>query len=82
MSMREAALAGLIAVAAFGTASAQVMATVPQQLTIGYEHEGTIDAKPQACLALVKEITEWDKGADREGRAGRLRRPQAACRRI
>lgn len=64
--LRNAALAGLVVVVAAGTARAQ-MATVPQQLTIGYEHEGTIDAKPQACLAFVKEITEWDKAQTEKG---------------
>ena len=32
---------------------------VPDHLTIGYDHEGKIDASPQACLTYVKEVTEW-----------------------
>jgi hypothetical protein len=67
MSVRKTALAGMIVIAAAGTAGAQVMATVPQQLAIGYEHEGAIDAKPQACLDFVKEITEWDKAQTEKG---------------
>ena len=41
--------------------------TLPQTLTIGYEHEGKIDASHQACVALVKEITEWDAAQTEKG---------------
>jgi hypothetical protein len=40
---------------------------LPPTLTIGYEHEGKIDASHQACLALVKEITEWDAAQTEKG---------------
>jgi hypothetical protein len=40
---------------------------VPDRLAIGYENEGKIDASPQACLAAVKEVTEWDKAATEKG---------------
>ena len=40
---------------------------VPDRLVIGYDNEGKIDASPQACLAYVKEITEWDKAQTEKG---------------
>ena len=40
---------------------------VPDHLVIGYDHEGKIDASAQACLAQVKEITEWDKAQTEKG---------------
>jgi hypothetical protein len=40
---------------------------VPSTLVIGYEDEGKVDASPQACLATVKEVTEWDKAATERG---------------
>ena len=40
---------------------ARAETAVPDRLVIGYDNEGKIDASPQACLAHVKEITEWDK---------------------
>ena len=42
-------------------------ATPPETLVIGYENEGKIDASPQACLATVKEITEWNEAETRRG---------------
>lgn len=66
----KATLAGFIAIVATATAGAQTGSpdrTVPQHLTIGYEREGKIDAQPQACLAFVKEITEWDKTQTEKG---------------
>jgi len=66
----RAALAGWLAVAGAGAAGAQTGApdrSVPEHLTIGYDHEGKIDAQPQACLAFVKEITEWDKAQTEKG---------------
>jgi hypothetical protein len=40
---------------------------VPDRLTIGYDNEGKVDAGPQACVATVKEITEWDKAQTEKG---------------
>ena len=40
---------------------------VPDRLTIGYDNEGKIDAGPQACLAFVKEMTQWDKAQTEKG---------------
>lgn len=60
------AFGGCVAVAGVDAAGAQATA-VPPQLTIGYEHEGKIDATPQVCLAMVKEITEWDKAQTEKG---------------
>jgi hypothetical protein len=60
------ALAGFVAIAASSVAGAQDR-TVPQHLTIGYDHEGKIDASYQACLALLKEITEWDQAQTEKG---------------
>ena len=48
-------------------ASARAETAVPDHLAIGYDHEGKIDASPKACLALVKEITEWDKAQTEKG---------------
>jgi hypothetical protein len=39
----------------------------PDHLTIGYDEEGKIDASPKACLAVVKEITQWDEAATQQG---------------
>jgi hypothetical protein len=39
----------------------------PETLTIGSENEGKIDASPQACLALVKEITNWEGAMAQRG---------------
>jgi hypothetical protein len=40
---------------------------VPDTITIGYDNEGKIDASPQACLANVKDVTEWDKAQTEKG---------------
>ena len=40
---------------------------VPGRLTIGYDHEGQIDASMPACLATVKEVTEWDAASTEKG---------------
>jgi hypothetical protein len=56
----------VLALAVAGTANAE-NAPLPQHLTLGYEHEGKIDASPAACLALVKEITEWGKAETEQG---------------
>ncbi len=47
--------------------AAHAETAVPDRLIIGYDHEGKIDASPQACLQYVKEITEWDKAATEKG---------------
>jgi hypothetical protein len=55
-------------VAAFAlNQAAQAEDAVPSTLVIGYEDEGKVDASPQACLASVKEVTEWDKAATERG---------------
>src|SRR5262245_32851684 len=66
VSWRTVVVGAFLAVAATGVGGAQE-AAIPQQLTLGYEHEGKIDASHQACLALVKEITEWDKAQTEKG---------------
>jgi len=60
------AVAVLLTVAAGSVARAE-RALPPEQLTIGYEYEGKIDASPQACLATVKEITEWNEADTQRG---------------
>jgi hypothetical protein len=47
--------------------SARAETAVPDSITIGYDNEGKIDASPQACLAHVKEITQWDKAQTEKG---------------
>jgi len=59
-------LAALCAVAAAGLAQAE-RAQPSETLVVGYDNEGKIDASPQACLALVKEITEWNEADTRRG---------------
>jgi hypothetical protein len=59
------ALVGLVAVCLGERALAGE--AVPDRLTIGYEHEGQIDASMPACLATVKEVTEWDAAATEKG---------------
>jgi len=54
----RAALAVLASIILIAVAHAEPK--VPGTLVIGYDNEG-IDASPQACLANVKEVTEWDK---------------------
>src|SRR5262249_31727002 len=54
----RAALAVLASIILIAVAHAEPK--VPDTLVIGYDNEG-IDASPQACLANVKEVTEWDK---------------------
>jgi len=39
----------------------------PSELIIGYDNEGKVDSSPQACVAQVKEVTEWDKAATERG---------------
>jgi hypothetical protein len=60
------AVAVLLTVAVGSPARAE-RALPPERLTIGYENEGKIDASPQACLATVKEITEWNEADTQRG---------------
>lgn len=39
----------------------------PDHLTIGYDEEGKIDASAKACLADVKEITQWNEADTQKG---------------
>jgi hypothetical protein len=39
----------------------------PETLTIGYENEGKIDPSMKACVATVKEITEWNEADTQKG---------------
>jgi hypothetical protein len=41
--------------------------SVPTALTIGYDDEGKVDTSATACLAAVREVTEWDKAATETG---------------
>jgi hypothetical protein len=52
-------------IALVGAARAET--AVPDTLVVGYDNEGKIDASPQACIAHVKEITEWDKAQTEKG---------------
>jgi hypothetical protein len=61
----KATLAGLASLLVIGLTHAET--AVPDRLTIGYDNEGKVDASPQACLATVKEITEWDKAQTEKG---------------
>src|ERR1700733_1833744 len=47
--------------------AAHAESAVPSELIIGYDSEGKVDPSPQACLAHVKEVTEWDKDATERG---------------
>jgi hypothetical protein len=62
----KAVMIALIAACALSEA-AWAEDTVPSTLVVGYENEGKVDASPQACLADVKEMTEWDKAATERG---------------
>jgi hypothetical protein len=59
----------MIALIATATLSqvAHAESAVPSQLIIGYDSEGKVDPSPQACLAHVKEVTEWDRAATERG---------------
>jgi hypothetical protein len=61
----KATLAVVASLLVIGAARAETV--VPDRLTIGYDNEGKIDASLQACLATVKEITEWDKAQTEKG---------------
>ena len=61
----KATLAVLASILLIGVTHAET--AVPDRLVIGYDNEGKIDASPAACLASVKEITEWDKAQTEKG---------------
>lgn len=64
LSLLKIALLVFLAMTAFARAE---RAPISQHLTLGYDNEGKIDASPQACLALVKEITQWDSAETEQG---------------
>jgi hypothetical protein len=66
VALRNLALAVLVVLAGAGIVRAED-APVPQQLVLGYDNEGKIDASPQACLAMVKEMTQWDRAQTEKG---------------
>jgi hypothetical protein len=39
----------------------------PDYLALGYDEEGKIDTSPEACLALVKEVTQWNETDTQRG---------------
>ena len=61
----KATLAVLASILLIGVTHAGT--AVSDRLVIGYDNEGKIDASPAACLASVKEITEWDKAQTEKG---------------
>lgn len=65
--MRTLLKTGCAALLLCGLALSARCEEAPDRLTIGYENEGKIDASPQACVALVKEITEWNKADTDKG---------------
>src|SRR5262245_30155227 len=56
----------LLTVVGGSTASSE-QAMPPEGLTIGYQNEGRINASPQACVAHVKEVTEWNEADTQRG---------------
>jgi hypothetical protein len=66
VALRNLAVAVLVVLAGVGIGRAED-APVPQQLVLGYDNEGKIDASPQACLAMVKEMTQWDRAQTEKG---------------
>jgi hypothetical protein len=58
-------LATLVIIVGGGSTHAETV--VPDRLVIGYDNEGKIDASPVACLASVKEVTEWNKAQTEKG---------------
>jgi hypothetical protein len=42
-------------------------ATPPETLVVGYENEAKIDASREACVAHVKEVTEWSEAETQRG---------------
>ncbi len=59
-------LAALVSLAAAGLALGE-RAAPPETLVVGYEDEGKIDASPQACVAHVKEVTDWSEAETQRG---------------
>jgi hypothetical protein len=57
----------VVAVAALTSSARSERAMPPETLTIGYDDEGKIDASSQACLATVKEVTEWPEAETQKG---------------
>jgi hypothetical protein len=62
------AIAALIGFLAFWSREiAHAEAALPDLLTIGYDNEGQIDASAPACLAYVKDVTQWDAAMADQG---------------
>lgn len=59
-------IAALVSFAASGLAAAERVAP-PETLVVGYENEGKIEASREACVAHVKEVTEWDEAEAQRG---------------
>src|SRR5215470_10130471 len=59
-------IAALVSLAAAGLASGEP-ARPPETLVIGYKDEGKIDASREACVAHVKEVTEWSEAETQRG---------------
>jgi hypothetical protein len=59
-------IAALVSLAAASLALGE-RATPPETLVIGYENEGKIDASREACVAHVKEVTEWSEAETQRG---------------
>jgi hypothetical protein len=59
-------IAALVSLVAAGLAAGE-QATPPETLVIGYENEGKIDASREACVAHVKEVTEWSEAETQRG---------------
>ena len=59
-------IAAFVSIAAVGLACGE-RAAPPGTLVIGYENEGKIDASREACIAHVKEVTEWSEAETQRG---------------
>ena len=59
-------IAALVSLATAGLAFGE-RATPPETLVIGHENEGKIDASREACVAQVKEVTEWSDAETQRG---------------
>lgn len=59
-------IAALLSLIAAGLAFGE-RATPPETLVVGYENEGKIDASREACVAHVKEVTEWSEAETQRG---------------
>jgi hypothetical protein len=58
---------GCLLTLAIGDFALGQRAMPPDHLTLGYDDEGKVDASPQACLTLVKGITQWNEGDTLKG---------------